>query len=289
MTDWDDPAACARAMWLLFEPVHAVTYFAPQARAAYESAGLRGYWRGYFGGRAAPLGAVGASPVIAAFYGFAPQMVRRALPDIWSRAEPSAALAARLAGARAALAGLLDEAGIDAHAVERAAAPLRGAALSLDVLGRPLAAANADLPWPQDPLETLWHAATLLREHRGDGHVAALLVAGLDGCETLVWRAAMDNERAVLQPNRGWSDEEWQAAADRLAGRGLLDADGSATQAAFTVRTQVEATTDALAAGPWRALGAARSARLAEALAPLTAAASSVLPHPDPIGLRPRR
>src|SRR5437588_7370107 len=96
-----------RHMWTLFEPIHDVTYFHPAARAAFEEAGLRGFWRGYFAGRAAPLGPVGAAPVIAAFYGFAPRMVTRALPDVWTRATPEAALAARAAGARAGLVRLL--------------------------------------------------------------------------------------------------------------------------------------------------------------------------------------
>ncbi len=70
-----DPAATARRMWTLFEPVHVVSYFAAPAKGAFEQAGLRGFWRGYFAGRAAPIGPVGAAPVIAAFFSFAPSMV----------------------------------------------------------------------------------------------------------------------------------------------------------------------------------------------------------------------
>jgi hypothetical protein len=289
MTSWDDPAA-ARTMWTLFEPLHAVTYFSPEPRAAYEQAGLRGFWRGYFAGRAAPLGPVGPAPVVACFFGFAPPTVARALPDVWTRAEPQAALHARLAGARAAMSRLFGALGIDADVdgdVAEAAALLRRAAESVRVAGRPLAAANAHLPWPQDPLGTLWHAATVLREHRGDGHVAALTVAGLDGCECMVWRAAVDSDRQVLQPARGWSDQEWDAARRRLAGRGWLDEQGRATGAALAARDRIEASTDELAAGPWQELGAGRTARLAALLTPLTKAASTQLPFPNPIGLAP--
>jgi hypothetical protein len=285
MTSWEDAAACSRALYVLFEPLHLVTYFTPESRAAYEEAGLRGYWRGYFAGRAAALGPVGPEPVIAAFYGFAPSMVSRALPDVWSRATPQAALAARAAGAHAALTRLLGPAPYATEIVE-AAQLLREAATSIDFLGRPLAAANLALPWPQpaEPLDVLWHAATILREQRGDGHVGALLVEGLDGCESLVWRAAIDTDRSVLQPYRGWSDEQWEAAAGRLAVRGWLDADGRATELALAARDRIEGTTDRLAAAPWRALGAERTARLAALLEPFAKVAVSVLPQPNPIG-----
>ena len=267
-------------MWRLFEPLHAVTYFAPESRAAYEQAGLRGFWRGYFAGRAAPLGPVGPGPVYAAFFGFARPMVARALPQVWELASPASVLRARVQGARAALARLLGEAD-----VTEAARLCREAADAAEVAGRPLAAANADLPWPEDPFEELWQAATVLREHRGDGHVAAVLVAGLDGCESLVWRAAVDSERRLLQPARGWSDQDWEEAASRLAARGWLDAGGLPTAAAMAARDEVEARTDALAAGPWRALGGPKAARLAQLLRPLAAHAAVGLPFPNPIGL----
>lgn len=287
MTTWDDASACSRTLWHLVEPLHAVTYFTPEARAAFEEAGLRGFWRGYFAGRAAPLGPVAAEPVVAAFYGFAPRMVGRALPDVWTRAAPEAALTARAAGARAALVGLLGRQSAEiAQSAElaEAAALLREAAQAADILGRPLGAANAALPWPQEPLDVLWHGATILREQRGDGHVAALLVEGLDGCESLALRTAIDIERAVLQLARGWTDEEWEAATARLAERGWLDAQGRPTDAALAARKRIEAVTDRLASGPWIALGPERTARLAALLEPFARTASAALPHPNPIG-----
>ncbi len=268
-------------MWTLFEPVHAVTYFAPQARAAFEAANLRGFWRGYFAGRAAPLGPVDAAPVTAAFFSFAPRMVQRALPDVWTRADPRTALLARLDGARASLAALLGD-GTD---VAEAADLLRAAADGLPTVGRPLGAANAALPWPDDPLGVLWQAATTLREHRGDGHVAALLVAGLEGAQTPVWRASLDGARAALQPARGWTDEEWDDATTRLRDRGWLGADGAATAAGRAVRDQVEETTDRLAAEPWQRLGPTRTARLRTVLHPMAARAYASLPEVNPIGL----
>ena len=284
MTTWDDASACSRALWHLVEPLHAVTYFSPESRAAFEEAGLRGFWRGYFAGRAAPLGPVGAEPVIAAFYGFAPRMVTRALPDVWTRATPEAALAARAAGARAALLRLLGPQSTENTDLAEAASLLREAAGAADILGRPLGAANAALPWPEDPVDVLWHAATLLREQRGDGHVAALLVEGLDGCESLALRTAIDIERAVLQLARGWTDEEWDAATARLIERGWLDAQGRPTDTALAARKRIEAVTDRLASAPWHALGPERTARLAALLGPVARAASAAMPFPNPIG-----
>ncbi|GGM14389.1 SCO6745 family protein [Dactylosporangium sucinum] len=271
-----------RRMWSLFEPVHAVTYFANDALGAFEEAGLRGFWRGYFAGRSAPLGPVGAGPVIAAYYGFAPRMVARALPDVWTRITPEAALEARRVGSRRTLDKALD--GLD---VGEAATLLRRAAESVDVTGRVLGAANAALPWPEDPLDVLWHAATILREHRGDGHVAALLVEGVGGCESNVWRVALrdGDGRDFYQPARGWTDEEWDAALDRLRSRGWADGDGKATAAAHQGYTRIETITDRLAAGPWEALGPDATNRCAELLYPIAVRASRLLRHPNPIGL----
>jgi hypothetical protein len=275
-----------RRLWTLFEPVHAVTYFTPAAGAAFEAAGLRGFWRRYFAGRAAPLGAIGAGPVTAAFFGFAPAMVARALPDVWTRISPASALGARAAGARGALQDLIPDA--DQPAIVEAAELLSVAAASVDLPGRVLAAANAALPWPDDPLDRLWHAATILREHRGDGHVAALLTAGVDGCESLVWRVALEGGglRDTMQRARGWTDVEWQEAADRLRDRGWLTAEGSPTEPGQTAYVQVEALTDRLAAGPWQRLGADDTERCVRLLEPLVASIWTVLPDENPIPLR---
>ncbi|TGB12669.1 SCO6745 family protein [Streptomyces palmae] len=277
-----DPEIGPRALWTLFEPLHAVTYFAPQARTAFEAAGLRGYWRGYFAGRAAPLGAVGPEPVVAAFFGFAPRMAARGLPALWRTTPPEQALQARLAGATAALTHLLTG---QEEAVARAGETLLPAALGLDCSGRVLAAANTALDVPEDPYGRLWHAATLLREHRGDGHVAALVAAGLDGCETLALRAGTDLPRDELQPYRGWTDEEWAAAQQRLVERGWLTPEGTATAAGRQVLASVEEATDRAARRPWQALGAERTRRVAALLRPLAHACGAALRFPNPMGL----
>jgi hypothetical protein len=298
----EDAAVAARRMWRLFEPVHTVTYFAPEALDAFTGAGLRGFWRGYFAGRAAPLGPVGAPPVIAAFFNFAPSMVARALPAVWELITPGHALQVRSDGAVTALRRLLGITAGEAAPAEVAAAAelLCGVLEGLDGAGRPLGGPNLARPVPQEPVARLWHAATVLREHRGDGHAAALVAAGLDGCEALVLRTAADRVPAgqpdgaltipswpkeQIQAVRGWTDQEWDAAAARLAGRGWVGADGVATPDGAAAHHAVERATDLAAARPWARLGAARTQELAAALKPIASAAATALPFPNPVGI----
>jgi hypothetical protein len=273
----------SRQMWTLFEPVHAVTYFAPEALDAWKAAGLRGFWRGYFAGRGGPLGAAGPEVVTASFYNFAPSFVARALPSVWELIPPADALRVRREGAVAALGGLL--AGRDAE-VKAAAGLLERALDGLDYSGRVLGAANAALPPVEDDdLGRLWQATTTLREHRGDGHFAAVLAAGLDGCEVLVLRCGLDMDRGTMQPIRGWSDEQWDAAQARLVDRGLVDAGGVITEAGRDLRVTVERATDRAAERPWASLGDAGVAELVEVLTPLAVACAAVVPYPSPIGV----
>jgi hypothetical protein len=271
----------ARAMWTLFEPLHAVTYFAPEGRAAFEAAGLRGFWRGYFASRSAPLGLAPASVTIALFANFAPRMVERAIPSVWSLASPEQVLEARLSGSTAALTRLLH--GLD---VDEAADLLQSVAASAPTSGRALGAANAALPWPEESLAVLWQAATVLRELRGDGHVLAQLAVGLDGLSTMVLRSGHDLDREVLQPNRGWTDEEWAACEEQLSTRGLLGPDGRITPTGLELLERAEALTDELALAPWRLAGPGSADRFAELATPLSTAARSAMPDLNPIGLR---
>jgi len=276
----------ARHMWRLFEPIHALTYFTPEARAAYEEVGLRGYWRGYFAGRAAPLGAIEAAPVIATFYNFAPAMVQRAIPSVWSLASPAETLRARAVGAAAAMANLF--AATPTDAVVEATTLLEKASELLEPAGRVLGAANAALPIDPDAsmLARLWQTTATLREHRGDGHVAALLAYGFDGCEAAVWRTEPERDAEMLS-FRGWAPEEWSAAIERLTARGWLDADRAHTEAGDSVYAAVEAATDRAAAQVWDELGADATERLAVLLLPMAQAAFAVLPTQNPIRLLP--
>jgi hypothetical protein len=260
----------ARRMWTLFEPYHDVTYFTPESRAATDELGCHGGWMGYFGMRAAPLGPASAEQVVSAFYNFHPSRVHRALPDAWAVAAPARFLEARLAGADGALRRLLGGGELAGERIAQAAKLAAEAAEHAPTAGRPLAAANAVLPWPEEPHLGLWQATTILRESRGDGHIAALIAASLDPCEALVAFAA-DNglDPEYMRQARAWSLEEWEAAAARLTERGLLDDSGVLTGEGRVLREWVEERTDAAATAPWRALGSERTEQLADLLTPL--------------------
>lgn len=279
------PTTTARRMWQRIEPVHALVYFAPAATEGYAAAGTKGFWMGYFGSRAAAMGPVPAEVVMATFCNFAPRLVRRAIPDAWTFATPARLLDARYRGAAATLdqvAGDLD--------LEEAADLARRAAEGCRPDGRPLYAAHAALPWPDPPALVLWHAATLLREHRGDGHVAALVAAGLDGCEAHVTAVAAGiTTKELLLASRGWTEDEWDAAAARLQARGWLDDDGALTAEGQAGRDAVELRTDQLAVEPWSALGEEGCARLAALLQPVLDRINraGLMVYPNPIGLPP--
>jgi hypothetical protein len=295
----------ARRMWRALEPVHAVVYFAPESQAACEALGTKGYWSSYFALRAAPLGAAPAEVVTAHFYNFHPGLVARSVPHVWTLASPERFLAVRLDAVDAALRRLLGPELVASPEVAEAAAIARDAALAAPTAGRALGAANAALPWPEAPHLALWHAQTVLRENRGDGHVAALLAAGLDPAEALVLFAADERiEAGWLRRRRGWSEQEWTAAVTRLADRGLVDGatagtagteagralpDVRPTTEGRAVRADVEALTDTLATAPWAAVGPAAAARLVELAAPVVGAiiAGEAFLAGNPMGLRP--
>ncbi|MEU4151506.1 hypothetical protein [Streptomyces sp. NPDC026659] len=280
--------ARARQLWHLLEPFHALLYYAPEVER--ESAAL-GYgagdrWPSYFPLRAAPLGPVGAERVTSAFYSFSPRMVARHMDGVWDVATPDEVLAARLRGMDGAYRAVLGDR-VDGPELAEAAALARQVAEAVGVEGRPLAAANAELPWPEPPHLQLWHAATILREHRGDGHLAALLVAGLDPVESLVSFAAIGAASVERFASRGWSPGEWKAARERLAGRGLVEPDGTATDAGRALRRRVEEHTDRLAVTPWQALGAPAADRLADLLGDhwVAVLSSGLLPSESTLGI----
>jgi hypothetical protein len=290
----------ARRMWALFEPIHVISYFATEPRTAFEQAGLHGFWRGYFAGRAAPIGVTGPGPVTAAFFSFAPAMVARAVPGVWDLISPADALVVRQAGAVAALRSLLDLAGNapTPTSVSAAADRLAGLTEGLDYAGRTLAAANVAVEVPADPLGRLWQSATVLREHRGDGHIAALVAADIDAPEALALRAGVDLAadgahrhvpagwtRAQMQPARGWTDDDWDAAVARLEDRGLLRPDGTATAAGTRLHREIEHVTDVAATRPWASLSADAAGQVADMLLPIATACATVLPVPNPVGV----
>jgi hypothetical protein len=267
MEQSETPAATARRLWTRLEAVHVLVYFAPQVRDAHEELGLDTPMLRYVASRLAPLGPVGPELATAVLYGFSPRAVASAVPEVWRRVTPEQAVeVTREAMGRVLeplVAGLEDD-------VQRAAELARQAAALHPLVGRPIAAACAEVPWPDTPSMVLWEAATRIRESRGDGHVACLVEADIDGAAShLSVRGDHPELRRRLGALRGWTDAEWDAAARRLRERGLLDDAGALTDAGRQRRDRLESRTDELAAPPWVALGGPMTEQLRQATSPL--------------------
>jgi hypothetical protein len=277
----------ARRLWQVIEPLHAVTYFAPETREATDALGLRGGWMSYFGCRAAPLGAVGANVVSAVFYNFHPSMVARAVPDVWGRATPDQLLDARCDAIDRAYRRIFGPT-FDAGSFETAAELAGRAADACDVAGRPLSAANAAIERAGQPHLRLWQALTTLREHRGDGHVVSLVQAGIGPAVALVLQAATGRSPLDgVRQHRGWPDDEWDRAVRVAVERGWIEPGGTITDLGHERRDAVEADTDRLAMAPFVAIGDEATAQLFDALLPwaTTVMEGDVVPRANLMGV----
>ncbi|MGI8666966.1 MAG: SCO6745 family protein [Jatrophihabitans sp.] len=266
-------AATAARLHRALEPLHSMSYFAPETEQALVAVGLRPGRMCYFAGRAAAMGAVGPGVVTATFYNFNPELVARHLPRAWSLASPAAVVQARFEAVDQALHRLLGPQQLASVELAEAATLARAAIEGIEGAGRPLYSGHAELAWPDAAHLQLWHAITLLREHRGDGHLIALVGHDLDGIDAIVSHTATGAGfvEAAAQRLRGWSDEQWAASISRLRERGVLEPDGLAlTEAGRQLRSAVEAETDRLAIAPWRQLGADRTERLVALAKPLS-------------------
>lgn len=266
----------ARKSWRALEPYHAMIYFAPEAQEEYAALGfdVKGNRAvGYFPARAAAMGRVGPGTVQATFFNFSRLAVEFGMAGAWETASPEQLVQARRRGADRALrrlcGGLLDD-----PSVAEAAGLARTATTGCTPYGRPLYAAHADLPWPEEPHLALWHAITLLREFRGDGHIAVLVGEEVTGLEAAVLHVALGDTwtRKGLQATRAYSDEEWDTAVAGLGDRGWLTPDGQFTDAGRAHRQRVEDATDRLALPAWQAVGEDGAARLRAVVRPLVQA-----------------
>jgi hypothetical protein len=274
------PLSLVRSAHNATNSLHSLIYFVPEAEQQLTSVGLRPGQMCYFASRAAPMGAVGAGVVTAAFYNFSPGLIARSIPAAWELASPDVIAGARLAAVDAALTRLLGPDVTGSADITTMAALLRDAASACNPEGRPLYAGHAGLDWPDAPHLVMWHAVSLLREHRGDGHTCALTAAGLSGIEALITHTATGKGfiPQFARSSRGWSQEEWDSAVSGLAARGLLDAEGKLTPAGADLRAQVEDQTDRLAAAPWQQLGDRRTedvVRIGKAMTRAVAAAGA--------------
>ena len=275
----------SRRLWRAAETINAVTYFSEESIAAARDAGYRGFWMGYFAFRAAPLGPVGPAAVEALFNNFHADRVARALPDAWEIAPPEVAIDRRRASAAEALRRFGVE-GPDEYLLQA----MYGAVATIAPHGRAMFAANRQIGPIGDAVADLWQWCTTVREHRGDGHVAALAVLGIDGLEATVLLAA---ERGIdlelFEQSRGWERRHLEAALSRLGQHGLVDGEGGLTDEGRSLRAEIEDLTDRQAFGVLSRLGEAHELVLGhlESSAEMIRAADAI-PYPNPIGLDPR-
>ncbi len=275
MTDLPFP----RRTWMTLEPIHATVYFSPLVAPAYQALGLVGR-EGYFAPRSAPLGAVPPEVVISTFFNFAPDLVRAAIPNAWTKATPEQIMATRAAMLVESFSTLCAD-HVASDATVRAAELIKPIALDAcrRIDGRPLFAAYAALPWPDDsqPAMVLWHAQTLLREFRGDGHIAVLVAEGLSGLDAHVTHIATGTMPVdIMRTTRAWSEDAYQAAVDDLVSRGIVtrseDGAPALTEAGQQQRQRIEDLTDQLSAAPYLAAGEATCAELRKSGRPLSQA-----------------
>jgi len=275
----DVTPAMARRCFRKTEPIHGMIYFTPYRMECYAQTGITHQRMAYFASRAAAMGVVPAETVIATFFNFNPELVRRAIPAAWQITTPADVLAARLEAADRSLRQAWGE-DVGSPAVREAADLARRVAerAASRPQGRALFASHAALPWPEHPHLVLWHAQTLLREYRGDGHVALLLTEGLDGLGALITHAATGSISAeALRTSRAWSEEDWAAGEDRARAKGWLEPGPSLAlnEDGKRRRQSIEDRTDELAVFPYEAIGADGCNRLAELAAPLARAVTA--------------
>jgi len=252
----------ARAMFQVYEPIvlAAGASNTPENQAICKQLGLGDHRMSYYATRSAPLGRVGAEVVSATFYHHSVEMVSPAIPLAWSIASPERIVAARFEAVDFALQRLLPQQIGSANIVE-AAALAREAMLGCSIAGRPLFAAHAALQWPSDPHVALWHGLNLFREHRGGGHIIAVMAAQLTPNQAAPILTAATGEVRNSRSAR-WPDDIWDKTVADLQERGWLDHAGLLTNEGLAVRTRIENETDDLALGPWLQLGKERTHRL---------------------------
>ena len=259
----------------LIEPIGAVT-FSDVPNEGFLALGMRNYWDGYFAGRAAPLGMAPAEVVHAVFYNFAEGEVARHIPWVWGKTTPEEAIAVRERGSAAALRQMIGDLA-DSPGLERVTDLATRAALSAPTEGRALYAGLRALDVPEEPMARLWHAATLLREHRGDGHNAALLAHGIGGTEAHVLLAlTLGMQAEKFGRIHHLPKAQLAAVIDGLRARGLVNAAGGFTDVGRQTRERIETLTYELAAPAYDVLSADELDDLIAGLEPIAAAVEAV-------------
>ncbi len=281
----------SRAMWRLYEPIHSVVYFDQDAPNRYRAVGLKGGWMSYFASRSAALGTPSAEVVEALFYHFAPALVKRAIPTSWELAKPDEILKVRHEIAFDAIRNGVGST-LDKNEMAQLAKELLEAAISLPISGRVLYAAHLNVDWGQSSEQLLFGAATLLREHRGDTHNAALAAQGIDGVQShLLQIAAGAVTHDVIFPTRGWSVEAWNEGFHKLLSAGILSGYSTPqnpilTELGQSVKHRIETQTDQNS-NPWTSMESSRLIRLRDRLAIVSMQVKKYVGFPvnNPIGV----
>ncbi len=280
----------SRALAQLFSVYHNVTYYARELKV-FQERGIDEFWHGYMAFRAAPLGRVNADVVTASFYNFAPSLVEAAIPSAWETVSPAEAIQLRAEAIGTSLGAVYEKESFDEVMVD-IAETIFDAMADMPAAGRALFGSYRAQETPDGPILRLWHAATLWREFRGDGHNIALAYEGIDGieCHVLMAGRGIANQE-IIEKIRGWDKDSWNDAAKRLGERGLVGPDGALTENGTVLRRHIEERTDQLANGPLDVIGPDRAAAIIEQLEPIVATLveSGVVPDrwPPPKTARP--
>lgn len=249
---------------------HLFIYLAPESAQEAAELGVSDRGRAYLAFRSAAMGAVPWQVVLAAFYNFSPRAVR-AMAGVWDAAPPERWQAARFSAAGRAM-RRVDVCLTGDHLAE-ARSLIDPVVAGADYAGKVLAAANASVELPPDPLVALWQQITVVREWRGDAHLVVLADNGLGPCDCLVLHTATGRlPTALARATRQWDDEEWSAATARLAARGWLDSNAMVTHVGSAARERIEVETDEHCAALWAPIGNVGARRFASLIAPITSA-----------------
>lgn len=260
------PPLAGRRCHSFLNALHSMVFFASESTQEFAQLGVTERPAANFAARAAALGPVGPGVVTAAYNSYKYEFVAQYMPKLWDTVTPAQAIAARYRAADGALRRVLGEEAVTSKEMAEAAELALRAAEACDRHGRVMYAAHADVPVPDAPHLRLWHAATLLREHRGDGHIAALVGAGLTGLDAQVTHTATGKGMAPkwVTATRGWTAEDWSAAVQGLRVRGLIDDAGELTAEGTALRERLEDDTDHLDRAPYEHLGPEAVARLTD-------------------------
>jgi hypothetical protein len=270
--DRNERLASSLKTWAQLETLHDLTYFAKECRASYKELGISDSWARYFGGRAAPMGRVGPAIVTAVFYSFANRNVAAAIPAVWETATPDQFLTARFNGYLAAWDRIMSQSSLapDQEVITRAGEIAARVAANGELAGHPLYAANLSVQPPDDPTSKLFHAATLVREYRGDCHNNLLATNQIDGCQAHILMVAIGaEERSTAQVSRGYTDDEWTKGSEDLVARGLIDQDQRISAEGRSFRNEIELRTNLLMAPMFDAITDAELGELQALTAPI--------------------